>query len=137
MPVLTEAPASKKTKYKMKLVNNEYLEEHGGWCPAGSVLVVDEDTAERWFERHIATPAGRDEKTVREIRREENLKKLQAAAVAADEDDDGPTPFKQPTRPTTRRARTGAKPDLTGANVINSFDSAPDDDAYGADGDEE
>ena len=137
MPIAAPEALGKKTvRFKMALVNNEFLEEYGGWCPAGSVLIVDEDTAERWYERGIAKPAATTDKTVREIKRDQNLKRLQAAAV--DDDEDAPVSIgKQPVGRTTRRAVKHAKPDLAGAGVINSFADSPDDDAIGGDAEDD
>ena len=60
---------------KMSLLNAEFLSEYpGGRFPAGAVLEVDEETAERWNRLHIAIPADEAAKTHREVERE-NLKR--------------------------------------------------------------
>lgn len=120
MPVMTEAPGEKKPRYKMRLTNNEFLEEYGGHLAAGDVVIVDEDTAIRWLEKHIAVQAGQNDKTAAEIRREQLRKQL--VPVEVDEDE---APHRQPLRSTSRRARATVAPQLVGAGVVNSLDDVP------------
>lgn len=120
MPVMTEAPDAKKARYKMRLKNPEFMEEHGK-LPAGSVVIVDEETAIRWLEKNIAVQAGNDEKTAAEVRRAE----IKATLVPVETDDEPAQGASRPTRRGGRRQGLPAR--LIGAGVVNDLDDVPDD----------
>lgn len=122
MTVVTEAPGIKVRRFNMRLNDNQYLEEHGGWLKAGDVLTVDEDTAVRWLENNIATQAGPGDKTAKEIKRAALLAKL--TPIEVDEDDE---PRRQPIGTPKRRGRPTIRPELVGAGVVNSLDETPED----------
>jgi hypothetical protein len=139
MPVMTETPVlQQKKRFKMRLLDANFIEQYGGWHPKGSVIVVDEDTAIRWLENHIAEQAGRDEKTQKEIRRAELLATLEA--VDEDEDEEPlpvrrgrppgrvATPVRQPVGRPKQRMKATVAPELLGAGVLNSLDDVPEDD---------
>lgn len=60
-------------RYKMQLKQDNYLVDvsgHSGRYVAGDVLLVDEATAERWYDRGVADIADPDAPTAGEIRQE-------------------------------------------------------------------
>ena len=80
-------------KYKMALLQDEFSIEFGTppdyRLPKGSVVLVDEETAIRWYERRVADIAPADAVTVSEQRRlakrEEFLKRAQPAEGVFDQ----------------------------------------------------
>lgn len=58
----TELPAD----VRVTLVAAQYLSEHGGRLPAGTVVLVDEQTAKRWLDKGIARPSAETDRTIRE-----------------------------------------------------------------------
>ena len=80
-PALTPPEPSSK-RFKMELVHDNYLvgvSGNDGRYPAGSVLLVDEETAVRWYEKGVAEPAPPDAETYgeisRKLKREEFLRR--------------------------------------------------------------
>lgn len=70
-------------KYKMRMTQTNYLTEVGGRVFEGDVVLVDEDTAIRWYENNIAEPAPKTAKTraeqIREKKRADFLTKAEPA----------------------------------------------------------
>lgn len=130
----TETTPPPVKRYKMALLNDEYLVDvsgNDGRYPKGAVLLVDEATAIRWFDRNVAEPADPNAPTFGEIRRETKKKEFLRRAKPAEgvydqaitrgsfRDDPNnrqimpppmPVPGRRPGRP--RRA------DLEGAEVV-------------------
>ena len=117
MPIVTpELPIK---RYKMKLRQTEFMPDapvRDKHIPAGSVMLVDEETALRWYERKVADLAPPDAETYSEIeeknRRDEFYKKAQQAEGVFDRaiGQSGPTdPANGETgpRPMPRRQRGG------------------------------
>lgn len=80
------------TRYKMALNYDEYLADvsgNRGRFPAGAVLLVDEETAVRWYENGVAEPADPDAPTYGEVRkrnkRAEFLKRAKPVAGVYDQ----------------------------------------------------
>ena len=68
----TDKPIIPIKRYKMSLLSEEFLSDvsgNNGRFPKGAVLLVDEETAERWYERGIAEIAPPDALTHGEIQR--------------------------------------------------------------------
>lgn len=78
MPTATAEVLPQDTR--MTLVQDGYLSEHGGRLKAGTVVMVDEPTAERWRRKHIAVDSAETDKTLRE------QKAAQLAALQAEID---------------------------------------------------
>lgn len=51
---------------RVRLMNPEYMVEHGGRLPAGTAVEVDRPTADRWLAKGIAEGARKGDKTLRE-----------------------------------------------------------------------
>lgn len=135
-------PALPETKYKMQLLNDEFMTDvdgNRGRYPAGAILLVQESTAIRWYENNVAIPADPEAPTHAEIRRtvkrEEFFKQARAAEGIFDgivtrresERPDGrpkdslmPPPMPVPPR---RTRRTGASAE--GAELANGTDYVP------------
>lgn len=84
MPATAEAPTLEANrKFKMKLVNAEFNIDFGGRLPAGAVVLVDEPTAIRWYERGVAEIADPGEETYaehhRRVKRDEFLRRARPA----------------------------------------------------------
>ena len=126
MPPKAQSPAmpEKPKRYKMRLVEPNFVPELGGKLASGSVHVVDEDTAIRWLEHGIATQAGNDEQTEQERKREQLRKQL----VPLPDDESGVYDAAVLADPgmTPRGRRAPAR--LKGAGVVNSLSESPDDD---------
>ncbi len=75
--IQTELPAD----VRVTLVSTQYLSEHGGRLPAGTVVLVDEPTAKRWLSKGIARPAEETDKTIREQKLAE-IERLRAEVEA-------------------------------------------------------
>jgi hypothetical protein len=125
----TTAPLPNK-RYKMQLLQDEYMVNisgNDGRFPAGAVLLADEETAVRWYERGVADIAPADAEVYGEIvrrnKREEFLKRAQATEGVFDQavtrasfrDDPNNRQLMPPPMP-TRRARGRA--DLAGAEIV-------------------
>lgn len=80
--VIADAPPKK--RFKMKLRQEEVMVTPTGTTryPAGAVLIVDEDTAARWYENSIADIADPDAEAygevTRRLKREEFARKARA-----------------------------------------------------------
>lgn len=138
---MTVAPAQPlalpQRRYKMKLLRDEYMVNvsgNDGRFPAGAVLLADEETAMRWYERGVAELADPDDEVYGEIirrnKREEFKQRAQAAEGTFDaavtraqsfKDDPNNRQLMPPPMPTRRRSRA----DLAGAEVVT--DPTPDD----------
>ena len=115
------------SRYKMKLTHDEYHVDFGGRLPAGAVVVVDEETAIRWYEKNVAEIAPPDAPThgeiQRQVKREEFLKRAkptegvfdQAVTRQSFRDDPNTRQLMPPPMPTRRRGRA----DLAGAEIAN------------------
>lgn len=132
----TDAPEAPPTKrFKMRLKQSEYMVEiagNSGRFPAGAVLLADEATAIRWYERDIAEPAPADAETFGEVARRNKKAEFYSRAEVAETVFDASVtrasserqrepslmPSPMPT-PRTRREREEA---LAGAAVINAPD---------------
>ena len=79
---------------RMTLVEAEYLSEYGGRLPPGTVVLVDEPTAERWRRKGIAVDSAETDKTLKEQKRAK-LAALQAEIEALEH---GGQPAIQPNR---------------------------------------
>lgn len=53
---------------RMTLLQTEFLAEHGGRLPAGTVVLVDAKTARRWRDKGIAVDSAETDKTLREAK---------------------------------------------------------------------
>lgn len=73
-----------KKRFKMTLLQDEFMVTPAGGkrYPAGATLLVDEDTAARWYEHHVADLADPAVETFgeieRRVKREEFFKKARA-----------------------------------------------------------
>lgn len=120
------------TRFKMTLNYDEYLADvsgNRGRFPAGAVLIVDEETAVRWYENGVAEPADPDAPTYGEIRKQnkraEFLKRAQPVegvfdrAVTRDsfKDERQLMPPPMPVPPTRRR-----RADLASAAITDLGD---------------
>lgn len=120
-------PTTEGRRFKMRMLRNEFMVDFGGRVPAGSVLVVDEETAIRWLENSIADPAPADALTLQQQKREDIRRRLEAsgaetqegvynAAITRESFRDeriGPRPM-----PRGRRGKA-SRADLDGAEVAN------------------
>jgi hypothetical protein len=83
------AEKAKANQYKMKLVNDEYNIDFGGRLPAGAVVLVDEATAVRWYEKGVAEIAPPDEPTYaeekRRVKRDEFMRRAKPAEGVFDQ----------------------------------------------------
>ena len=130
-----EAPPKK--SYKMRLLQSEYMVDVGGnngRFPAGSVVLADEDTAYRWYERGVAEPADPDEETYGEVQRRNKREEFKRMAKAVEGVFDQATtrgsfdgnnrPLMPPPMPTPR-GRMAKNRALEGA-AINALESDED-----------
>lgn len=105
MPYLTQTDELPRDT-RMTLVHDEYLSEweQAGLMRfrAGTVLMVDAQTATRWRRKGIAVDSAETDKTIREQKAAE-LARLQAEIAALAEEENSPAP--SPARPvaSTRR----------------------------------
>jgi len=141
---LNRPPVTEK-RFKMRVRQDEFLSEHGGRIPAGSVVPVDEETAIRWIDNEIADQAPDDAKTRKEERREEimaELARLDAeaerggvynAAITRDsftgsQAERDPMPKRMPPR---RRGAAATRTRLDDADVVNGDGFRTDDEDEG------
>lgn len=66
---------------RVRLVNDEFIGEHGGRLRAGTAVEVDQKTAQRWINKGIALPAEIGDMTLRE----QKLAQIAALQAEADE----------------------------------------------------
>ena len=119
-----------KRRFKMQLINDEFMVDvagNNGRYPAGAVLLADEETALRWYERGVAEIADPDAEVYGEIvkrnKREEFMRRAVPAAGVFDQavtrqsfrDDPDTRPIMPPAMPTRGRRR---RADLEGAEVV-------------------
>lgn len=149
MTMLTDAPPLSK-RFKMALLGDNFIADaknptNNGRYPKGAVLLVDEETAIRWYENGIAEIAPVDAPTFGEIRkiqkRDEFLKRAVPAEGVFDQmvsrqslNQAAPRPSGQdaprdssymptmPTMPVPRRGRGGKRLDLAGADITDLSD---------------
>lgn len=76
---MTTTTAPVPTYVRVRLVNDEYMPDHGGRLRAGTAVEVDPVTAERWLRRGIAQPAEIGDLTLREQKRAEAQRLLAEA----------------------------------------------------------
>lgn len=124
-----QAPAVPKKRYKMKIHQQEFMVTPSGSkrYPAGAVLLVDEDTAMRWYEHGVADLADPEAETYgeieRRVKREEFAKRARAvegtfdAMVTRGRSDRDRDALMPPPMPVPGRKR---RRDLEGA-VINDI----------------
>lgn len=99
---MASATVARPTKnIRMTLTATEFLREYGGRLPAGTVVLVDEETAERWREFGIATDSAETDLTLKE-QKAAQIKALQAELEAIEEHGSLPVDA-------TRVARAGRK----------------------------
>lgn len=142
-PTLAQPTEIPTRRFKMKLLQSEYMVNvsgNEGRYPAGAVLLADESTAVRWYERGIAEPAPPDAETYGEVRRRNKRAEFDRLAQPVEEVFDQavsrgsfngerqlmPPPMPVPGR---RRAPGRNRPDLAGAEVVNTIDGDEDDTA--------
>lgn len=134
MPTQTIEATLAERRYKMQIKQHEFMPDRGGHLEAGAVLITDEETALRWMEQGIATPAAADALTHREQKRADLLAELErleaegpqpgvynAAISRASFYDETPPPERPimpPAMPNRRGRRDRAT--LTGAEVMNA-----------------
>lgn len=135
MPAATEdrpdiVEKAQKTRYKMNLTEGQYIIECGGRLPAGAVVLVDEETAIRWFELGIAEPADPDTPTfaehVKNQKREAFLANArpvngvydQMVSRGQDRQNTDPYELAKP-MPVPERRRGRQRPALDGAEVVS------------------
>lgn len=131
-----EAARPAERNIKMALVNSEYLSEYPGQrFPAGAVIEVEEDTADRWERLGIAIPADEAAKTHREVERE-NLRARLAELERDDAEYRQSTRFRQSVnreqaspRPMPNRARDRRRLEEARASgdVVNVAEANDDD----------
>lgn len=132
-----EAARPAERNIKMALVNSEYLSEYPGQrFPAGAVIEVEEDTADRWERLGIAIPADEAAKTHREQERE-NLKARLAQMEREEAEYQQTDRFRRSVnssqtspRPMPNRARDRRRLEeaRTSGDVVNAAESNDDDD---------
>lgn len=135
-PTAISPDAPPKKRYKMQLRQVECMVTPTGTqrYPAGAVLVVDEDTAARWYENSIADIADPSAEAfadvARRAKREEFARRAQAVETGTFDQmvtrgpsaQDGPDrQVMPPPMPVPQRRRS--RRDLEGADIVN----APDD----------
>jgi hypothetical protein len=125
-------PAELPKHYKMRLLQSEYMVNvsgNEGRFPAGSVLLVEEVDALRWYRRRIAVPAPADAETYGEVVRRNldaeffsQAKPVESGDIfdasvtrSASQREPGLMPSPMPV-PRTRREKEDA---LRGAGVVN------------------
>ncbi len=88
MVMTPETDAPRARRFKMRLNYDEYFADaggHRGRYTAGDVLIVDEDTAERWYSNGVAEPAPLDALTVGEMRQRDRKAEFLAKSQALPE----------------------------------------------------
>lgn len=66
---------------RLRILNDEFLPDYGGRLRAGTAVEVDQKTANRWLQKHIALPAEIGDMTLRE----QKLAQIAALQAEADE----------------------------------------------------
>lgn len=119
--------------YKMRLRADNFLSDvagNNGRFPAGSVLLVDKATAQRWYRLRVADIAPPDAPTHDEIVRtnkdEEFLRLAQPAQGVFDRMvSRGNVAGERPVTPAPMPPRRGRRPNVAGAEIANGSDYDP------------
>ena len=85
-PIAVQTDAPPKKRYKMQIRQEEVMVTPTGTTryPAGAVLIVDEDTAARWYEHSIADIAPPDAEAYGEVTRRLKREEFARRAVAVE-----------------------------------------------------
>lgn len=75
------AVAESEPLVRLRILNDEFLPDHGGRLRAGTAVEVDQKTANRWLQKRIALPAEIGDLTLRE----QKLAQIAALQAEADE----------------------------------------------------